>query len=204
MELKERIIENASSLFFHKGVKSMTMSDIANELGISKRTLYEVFRDKEDLLETCIDLYIQKANKAMQTLTGDSEDVIDAMMRIYAWNLNEIQTINRSLMSDLKKYYPNLYKSIERNQNDNSLVLLPLLNKGVEQGLIRNDVNFEIILWLVRSQFRALMNEDYFPVEKFSLNEYIRAIILSFIRGIATPDGNKKVDSIVESLDKRR
>ena len=202
MDLKERIIENSSTLFFQKGVKSMTMSDIANELGISKRTLYEVFRDKEDLLENCISSYMEKADCAMHALADRSEDVIDALMRIYAWNLKEMRTINRLIISDLKKYHSDIYKKIEQKQEENAFLLLPLLNKGVEQGLIRNDVNFEIILWLMRSQFRALMNEDYFPVEKFSMNDFVQAIILNFIRGIATPLGIKKVDDMVERMQK--
>ena len=200
MNLKERIIENASSLFFRKGVKSMTMSDIANELGISKRTLYEVFRDKEDLLENCIRSHIKRTDKAIQTLSDNSEDVIDALMRMYAWNLNEMRTVNRWVMSDLKKYHSKLYEIVEEKQKENAFMLLPLLNKGVEQGLIRNDINFEIILWLVKSQFNALLNDDYFPVEKFSVNEFIQAIIINFIRGIATPSGSKKVDIIFEKL----
>ena len=201
MDLKERIIENASTLFFQKGVKSMTMSDIANELGISKRTLYEVFRDKEDLLENCIRSYMEKADKAMQALADDhSNDVIDALMRIYAWNLNEMRSMKTLLVSDLKKYHSNLYKKVEQKQKENAFKLLPLLNKGVEQGLIRNDVNLEIILWSIRSQFRAMMNDDSFPTEKFSMNDFIQAIILNFIRGIATPLGNEKVDGIVEKL----
>ena len=200
MDLKERIIENASTLFFQKGVKSMTMSDIANELGISKRTLYEVFRDKEDLLENCINSYMKRTDKEIQILTDQSEDVIDAMMRVYAWNLNEMRTMNRCVMSDLKKYHSNIYSIVEQKQKKNAFILLPFLNKGVEQGLIRNDVNFEIILWLVKSQFNALINDDNFPAEKYSMNDFIQAIILNFIRGIATPSGIIKVDSIVEKL----
>ena len=200
MDLKERIIENASALFFQKGVKSMTMSDIANELGVSKRTLYEVFRDKEDLLENCISSHIVKADKAIQTLADNSENVIDMMMHFFALHLNEMRTINRLVMHDLKKYHPDLYKKLEYKQKENVYLLLPLLDKGVKQELIRNDVNFEIILWLVKSQFKALMADDFFPMEKYSINEYIQAIILNFIRGIATPSGIKKVDSIVEKL----
>jgi len=200
MDLKERIIENASILFFQKGVKSMTMSDIANELGISKRTLYEVFRDKEDLLENCISSHITKADNAIRTLTEHSDDVIDTMMRMFARHLSELQTINRLMLYDLKKYHSDLYKKIEQNQKDNDYLFLPLLNKGVEQGLIRNDINFEIILWLVRSQFKALIYDDYFPVNKFQMSEYIQTILLNFIRGIATPAGYEKVDCIIEKL----
>jgi len=202
MELRERIIENASALFFEKGVKSMTMSDIANELGISKRTLYEVFRDKEDLLENCINMHIERADKSIRELAVNSEDVIDALMRIYARSLDEMRTINRSVMHDLKKYHSRLYKKVEQNQRENTNRLLPLLDKGVEQGLIRSDVNFEIILWLVKSQFKALLNDDYFPSEKYSFNDFIKAIILNFMRGIATPAGVKKVDDIVEKIQK--
>ena len=200
MDLKDRIIENASSLFFQKGVKSMTMSDIANELGISKRTLYEVFHDKEDLLENCISSHIEKADKSIQILADSSEDVIDTMMRIYARSLDEMRMINHSVMYDLKKYHSRLYKKVEENQRENATILLPLFEKGVKQGLIRSDVNFEIILWLVKSQFRALMSDEYFPSDKYSMNDFIKAIILNFMRGIATPSGVKKVDDIVEKL----
>jgi len=200
MDIKERIIENASSLFFQKGVKSITMSDIANELGISKRTLYEVFRDKEDLLDNCIDYHIIKAEKEMNLLADNSEDVIDALMRIYAHSLDEMRMMNPSAMRDLKKYHSQLYKKVEENQRNSVSIFLPLLDKGVKQGLIRDDINFEIILWLVKSQFRAIMSDDYFPSEKFSLNDFIPAIILNFMRGISTSSGIKKVDSIVDKL----
>ena len=200
MDLKERIIENASTLFFQKGVKSMTMSDIANELGISKRTLYEVFRDKEDLLESCICSHIAKADEAILKLAERSDDIIDTMMRMYARHLNEIRSVNRLVMNDLKKYHFNLYNILEEKQKENALFLLPFLEKGVKQGLIRSDINFEILLWLVKSQFKALMYDDYLPTEKYSMNEFIQVIILNFIRGIATQSGNEKLDGIIEKL----
>jgi AcrR family transcriptional regulator len=200
MDLKDRIVQQASLLFFNKGVKSMTMSDIANELGISKRTLYEVFRDKEELLESCISAHLSKADKEIKALADNSEDVIDTMMRMYARHLNEMQSVNKSVLHDLKKYYSHIYKRIESRQKEGIYRLLPLLNKGVKQGLIRTDVNFEIILWLVKSQFKALMDDDYFPTDKYSTNEFVQTIMLNFIRGIATPSGNEKVDMIMENL----
>jgi AcrR family transcriptional regulator len=201
MDLKERIIESASILFFREGVKSMTMSDIANELGISKRTLYEVFRDKEDLLGNCFDVHIAKADNAINDLTNQTEDVIDSLMQLYSQFLNQMHSFNRSVVHDLRKYHPQLYKKLEQRQKENVYTLLPLLNKGVKQGLIRSDVNFEIILWLVRIQFRALMNYDYLPLDKYSINEFIHTIILNFIRGIATASGNERVDNIINNLN---
>jgi len=122
-------------------------------------------------------------------------------MRIYSRTLSQMQSISRLVMYDLKKYHPHLYKKVEQRQNDNVFMILPLLEKGVKQGLIRNDLNFEIILWLLRSQFRALVDDGFFPAGKYSMNEFIQAIILTFIRGIATPLGNRRVDDIVEKLN---
>lgn len=204
MELKDRIIQQASMLFFTKGVKSMTMSDVANELGISKRTLYEVFRDKEELLEACICCQLEKADQEINEIIAHSEDVIDTLMRVYAKNLREVQGTSRSVIHDLKKYYAPVYHKIECRQKEGMSLFEPLLAKGVEEGLIRDDVNFEILTWLLKAQFKALLYDDIMPTDKFPIEEFVRVIILNFIRGIVTPEGNEKVDKIVAELAERK
>ena len=201
MELKERIIEEASRLFFQKGIKSMTMSDIANYLGISKRTLYEVFNDKEELLEACIEKASKHADEEMKKLINESENVIDAMMRIYAKHLNDRHKLNKTVVHDLRKYHPRLYKNIECKQKEEPGPFIPLFEKGVEQGLLRNDVNFEILLWLLKAQFRMLMEDDFFPTDKFSIDKFIQAIILNFTRGIATPEGSKLIEETIQKIN---
>ncbi|MDR3338841.1 MAG: TetR/AcrR family transcriptional regulator [Candidatus Symbiothrix sp.] len=202
--LRERIVQEASALFFTKGVKGMTMSDIANELGISKRTLYEIFSDKEELLEICINLNMEKVDRETRELFSDSEDVIDTLMRIYASHLRNVQNVNKSFIHDLRKYHTAIFKKIENRQKESINSFLPLFEKGVAQGLIRGDVKFEVLIWLLKSQFKALMDDDFIPTDKYSTNEFIRAIILNFIRGISTPLGNEKVDKIVLELEKRQ
>ena len=203
MELRERIIEEASKLFFQNGIKSMTMSDIAGNLGISKRTLYEVFKDKEELLEECIERNSEQAAEKMFNLINVSENVIDAMMRIYAQHLNDRQKVNKSLIHDLRKYHPRLYKKIECKQKEETNTFVPLFEKGVEQGLLRNDVNFEILTWLLKAQFKMVMDSDFIPTDKYSPDEFVSAIILNFIRGIATPKGHELIDEMVKKLEIR-
>jgi AcrR family transcriptional regulator len=200
MELKDRIIESASTLFFQKGVKSMTMSDIAYELGISKRTLYEIFRDKEELLEECINLHMSKADREIEQMRENSENVVDALMRMYAKHLKEAKSVNKSMVHDLKKYHPQIYEKIECRQRAGMDMFMPLFQRGREQGLLRDDVNFEIVSWLLKSQFKALIEDEYIPTDKYSADEFIRAIILNFIRGISTPMGNERIDKIVAEL----
>ncbi|MDR3218777.1 MAG: TetR/AcrR family transcriptional regulator [Dysgonamonadaceae bacterium] len=203
MGLRDRVIQEATALFFTKGIKSMTMSDIANELGISKRTLYEIFRDKDELLEICIDCNIERVDEETRELFSNSKDVIDTLMRIYASHLRNVQIANKSFIHDLKKYHTHIFKKIENRQKENIDSFLPLLEKGVALGLIRDDVNFEVLIWLLKSQFKALMEDDFIPTDKYSTNEFIRAIILNFIRGISTPLGGEKVNKIVLELEKK-
>ncbi|MDR2805713.1 MAG: TetR/AcrR family transcriptional regulator [Dysgonamonadaceae bacterium] len=200
MELKDRIIQEASILFFTKGVRSMTMSDIANELGISKRTLYEVFRDKEELIETCVQNHFEKIDREIGIMVSNSEDVIDTLMRMYTKNLQEVQNTNKSVLHDLKKYHVSVYRKVKCRQNEGLQIFIPLFNKGIKQGLIREDMNFEILTWLLKAQFKALMDDEFIPTDKYPAEEFIRAIILNFIRGIATPLGNDKIDKIVAQL----
>lgn len=199
MELKERIIENASALFFRNGIRSMTMSDIANGLGISKRTLYEVFRDKEELLEECLNYYHAKADREIEQLTRNSDNVIDTMIRLYARNFFQMLEAGKLLVNDLKKYYSHLYRKIEKKRNDDVCIFIPLFEKGVEQGLIRNDVNFEVMLWLLKIQFDAVLNEHTVPTGKYSAHQFLQAIIRNFLRGIATPLGNERIDRLMEN-----
>lgn len=202
MELKERIIEEASKLFFQNGIKSITMSDIATHLGISKRTLYEVFKDKEDLLEECFENNSIHVKEEMTKIINESGNVIEAMMRIYAKHLNDRQKINKSVIHDLRKYHPRIYKNIEEcKQKEETNSFIPLFEKGVEQGLLRNDVNFEILVWLLKAQFKMVIDNDFITIDKYSPEEFIDAIIFNFTRGIATPKGCELIDDMVTKLE---
>ena len=203
MDLKDRIIHESSTLFYSNGIRSITMSDIANELGISKRTLYEVFRDKEELLEKCVDFHMSKAEQEMNVLVQSSGDVIDTLMRIYAKHLQGVRDVNKSVMHDLRKYHPNIYKKIESRQHEDVGLFTPLFKTGVSEGLIREDLNHEIMFYLLKAQFKALMDDEFIFTNKFSTDEFIRTIILNFVRGIATPLGVNKIDAIIKELNNK-
>jgi AcrR family transcriptional regulator len=204
MDIKERIVQEASNLFFRNGVRSMTMSDIANELGISKRTLYEVFQDKEELLGECISAHMKKADCEMEKLINNSDDVIEALMRLYAKHLSNAHEVNKSVLHDLKKYYASVYEKFESRQHDGYYTFAPLLEKGIQQGLIREDINLEVVLWLVRAQFKALIDDEYIPTDKYSVKEFMSASIRNFIRGIATSAGIIQIDQRMEKIRERQ
>jgi AcrR family transcriptional regulator len=186
-------------LFFRNGIKSVTMSDIANQLGISKRTLYENFSDKETLLEACFAMSKDQAIQETKELIETSENVIDAMMRIYEKQLNDMHKINKSIVYDLKKYHPRLYKEINCERREERVSpFLPLFEKGVAQGFVRTDIDFEVLLWLLKAQFQMLLETDFIPMDKFSIKQFVEAIILNFARGIATIKGNEIIDEVLK------
>lgn len=203
MELRERIIQKASEMFFRNGIKSITMSDIANETGISKRTLYETFRDKEELLEECIQCSVNEADCDMNELLSKSENVIEALISIYANQLNQVHDMNRTIIYDLRKYHPRLYKIIDEKQKADVESFFPLFEKGIEQGLIRDDINFEVLVWLLKGQFKMLLDGDFIPINKFRMSDFVEAIILNFARGIATVEGNETINKLIEKIRKK-
>ena len=203
MELRDRIVEESSKLFFQNGIKSITMNDIASHMSISKRTLYEIFKDKEELLDECVGRSIAESDLEMEKLIVSSLNVIEVMMNLYAKLLTQTHQMNKSVIYDLKKYHPVIYKKIENKQKNSIARFTPYLEKGVEEGLLENDINFEILLWLLQAQLRMLM-EGSFPTDKYSNEEFVRAIILSFTRGIATPKGDKIITDSIAKFDEER
>ncbi|MDR1372576.1 MAG: TetR/AcrR family transcriptional regulator [Dysgonamonadaceae bacterium] len=204
MDLKQRIIEIASKLFFRNGIKGITMSDIAAETGISKRTLYENFSDKEQLLEQCILTHSERGDAEIARLTESADNVIGVLMRFHSMQLTEMWSVGRTIVRDLKKYHIALYKRIEFWQREKIFRFIPLLEKGVKQGLIRNDIPFEIMLWLLQRQFKMLMEDETIPAERYSFDDFIHAATLSAIRGIATPLGVEKIDEIFKQKNKKQ
>ncbi|GHT06461.1 TetR family transcriptional regulator [Bacteroidia bacterium] len=178
----------------------MTMSDIANHMGISKRTLYEQFQDKEELLEACLTAHNQLACDEIRRIAESSEDLITIMMRMYARQLNDTHQVSKTFVYDLKKYYRRIYLQMEQSHGERLDIFMPLFQRGIDEGLIRNDIHLEVCLWLMKSQFRSLMLDDFMPTDRISVSEFARVIILNFVRGIATIKGYKLIDESVEKL----
>ncbi|MDR1738593.1 MAG: TetR/AcrR family transcriptional regulator [Candidatus Symbiothrix sp.] len=200
MELRNKIIALALPLFLKNGIRSMTMSDIANELGMSKRTLYEAFRDKDELLEACLTLHNEQMDLEIEDMKIHSDNIIDLFIHIYGQYLHRMNDINPYMIRDLKKYYPAIYEKIHQRQEASYNIFIPLLNQGVQEGLIRKELHFEILLFLIKAQFNSLIGEKL-PNTQYSPHEFIRTILLHFMRGIATPAGNEMIDKFIEKTE---
>jgi len=166
------------------------MDMIAEQLGISKRTIYETFKDKDELLKCCIEVAIVEQKTFSEEIMKNSENIIEAMFKIVKHNVNILKSVNPLFFSDIKKYYSELSEiTIENNDRKNTSQIEDLLNRGIHEGVFRSGINVDIVAILLSEQFRMITNHDVFPEDKFSKGEVFENIVINFMRGIATDEG---------------
>lgn len=194
VELRERIILAAVELFTTNGIKSITMDEIAASLGISKRTLYEVFPDKETLLEECILKSQKDGDIFVKGVIETSSNVLEVLLRCYQWSIERFHATNKKFFEDIKKY-PKAYQLMKNNRNWSSEDTVNFFKEGVKQGIFRDDVNFAIINLLVRDQLDLLMNSDI--CNEYSFLEVYESIMFTFLRGISTEKGARVLEDFI-------
>ena len=187
MEIRDKIISGSSKMFIKFGIRSITMDMIAEQLGISKRTIYENFTDKNELLKYSLEAGMVEQKAVVEEIFKNSENVIDAMLKTIKHNANTLKSINPLFFFDIQKYYPELYKLlIKKNDRQKISRLIEMLNKGIQEKIIRNEINVEIVAILIAEQFKMIGNQEIFPEDKFSKIEIFENISINFIIGIAT------------------
>jgi TetR/AcrR family transcriptional regulator, cholesterol catabolism regulator len=190
MEIKDKITSGALKMFTKYGIRSITMDMIAEQLGISKRTIYETFKDKDELLKCCLDTAIIEQMTISDEIMKSSENIVEAMIKIVKHNVHILKSVNPLFFYDVKKYYTEISKlTIEKNDKKYVSEIVELLNRGIKEKLFRNGINVEIVAILLNEQFRMLSDPEVFPEEKFSKAAVFENIVINFMRGIATVKG---------------
>lgn len=193
--LKERIIGTAFNAFTQNGIKSITMDDIANMLGISKRTLYETFNDKEELLIACLEYQQNEMMEYSKIVLAESDNVLEIILKFYKKSIEIYHKTNKRFFEDMNKY-PRVLGKLRENREKNSSKTVDFFKKGVEQELFRDDVNFAIMNILVKEQVNILMNTNL--CDDFSFFEVYESIMFVFMRGISTLKGQEILDSFIK------
>ncbi len=200
-ELRERIVVAAMEAFRSKGIKSITMDDIAAALGISKRTLYEVFSDKESLLKECILKAQGDRDKYLQQVYEESHNVLEVILAVFQKSIEMFHQTNKRFFEDIKKY-PRVYEMMRARQDSDSEKTMSFFKVGVDQGIFRSDVNFAIVNMLVREQFDVLLNTDI--CNEYPFIEVYESIMFTYIRGISTEKGAKVLEDFIQEYRKNR
>jgi TetR/AcrR family transcriptional regulator, cholesterol catabolism regulator len=199
-ELKTILIK-VRELYLKYGIKSITMDDVAHELGISKKTLYLHVTDKNDLVGKIVDNEIQLRMKGIYSCSKLRFNAIEELFEISLFMNKMIREQNPATEHDLKKYYPDHYQKIVKTRRQGMLkyILLNLKN-GKEEGLYREDINEEIIAKLYLSRSESTQTNDLFTVEEFTSSRLFIELITYHVRGIATEKGISVLEKKIQEL----
>lgn len=195
-ELREKIIELASRLFAQQGIRSVTMDEIATKFGISKRTLYEVFSDKETLLIECIRHDITQEEAYMRKQLSATNNVMEVLLKRYQRSIARFHATNKKFFEDIQKY-PRAYEYLKNGNNRTTEEAVNFFKEGVRQGYFREDINFAIAGQLVRAQIDMLMESDL--CKTFSFLDVYDSIMFTFLRGISTPKGAAELETFIQT-----
>lgn len=190
MEIKDRILTKAEELFCRYGVKSITMDEIANQLGISKKTIYLSFADKDELVLEVFTAFMDENKKLCMEDQQTSENAIHEIFLAIDMTGVLLKTMNTSLLYDLEKFYPDTFKKFKAYKIEFFHTLITAnLQRGMKEELYRHDINTNVISRMRLGMMMLSMNPELFSPHQFSLADVEREIITHYLYGIATAKG---------------
>jgi len=191
----DRIIQGGEDLFLQAGIKSVTMDDIAKHLGMSKKTIYHFFSDKNDLVMALIKKKLQEDEDQINAIINSSANVIEEMINMMKCSEEIFGRINPIVIHDLQKYHSDAWAEFLRFKSDVLVKKLEeLLTKGINQGLIRPDIDVKILALMRVNQVEMGFNTSIFPVNRFNAWKVQYQMLEHFNYGICTIKGHKLLD----------
>lgn len=193
--LKDKILDSAIALFHERGVKAVKMDDIANCLSISKRTLYEIYDNKEDLLFECVKTSFEHSEKELHESVENADNVMDILLRIYRLKMNLLRKTHPSFYCELEKY-PKILEYFEKQDGKRRAQQMDFIKRGIREGYFRNDVNYNLILDLFDVSNRYIIsnyNSLNYSMEQLSYN-----LVFVFLRGFCTLRGVEILDKFLD------
>ena len=190
-EIRQRAIETASEILMRNRNLSMRMDDVAQELSVSKRTLYEIFGSKEALLMECMKKHIAHMSQMMEDEINREEDVLTVFLKHLEVLINESRERDHNKFEDLDKY-PKLKKMFHEHLADMARRMRGFMELGVKQGVFRDDLNMDVLMKAF-SAMGATVNKECERGE-LRYDELIDGTIVVLLRGIAAPKGMAKLE----------
>ncbi len=189
--LKPRILEAALKAFSQKGIRAAKMDDIARGLSISKRTIYEIYGDKEKLLLACI-LHDHKKRNDYMSRFAKTHNVMDIVIEAYRRNIDRLKDVNYLFYEDMQRY-PAIMKILEDNHKHHQEFFIKFMERGVEEGYFRPQVNYEIIALLFDAIGNFIKRDGLYA--KYPYDELFYNTMLVPLRGFCTEEGIKALDA---------
>ena len=192
--LRDKILEAAMRAFAQRGIRAVKMDDVASELSISKRTVYEIFNNKESLLFEGMKKYYAERQALAREETSQCENVMEIMVAIYRMKVEEFRQTNPLFFVDLVKY-PKVSRFLNQQNQQMRKDLLKFMERGIYEGFFREEVNYELAARLFDALGKYVMVNQLY--RQYTIEEIFQNLIFVSMRGLCTDKGVKALDSIL-------
>ncbi|MDE6237189.1 MAG: TetR/AcrR family transcriptional regulator [Muribaculaceae bacterium] len=195
----EQLIVSISEILVNNGLKSTTMDTIAATLSISKRTLYEYFGSKKDMIFKVMGYWLERRTRLTEKIINEASNVMEGLIKVFDNQQKMINDVNVKFYREMDKFYPDIRRMLDGESDQWVKKIMVIINKGVEQGVFRPDVNYPVILSLKRIQMESLKRmQEVFP-PNITMEEAMATINISFLRSIASPTGMEILDRLTSN-----
>lgn len=204
LDIKKKILKAAENLFMKYGVRSISMDDISRHLAVSKKTLYQHFADKEDIVFMACQAHIETMAVQFVEITRNSKNAIDELTKISRCLKKNTEDTNPSLLFDLQKYHPKAW-SVWLNHKHKFIrdSVIRNLKQGIEEGHYRPEINVDIIAAMRLELVQLPFDDNVFPTSRFKIAEVQMQIFDHFVHGIVTEKGRKLYQKYKETTGKQ-
>src|SRR5215467_6874516 len=191
---KERITEKAHELFMRYGVRSVSMDDIAAQLGMSKKTVYQYYTDKEELVDAVLSAVLEKNRSECFRDRENAENAVHEIFQAFDMVQDMFSNMNPSIVFDLEKYHPDVYKKVKQHKNVFMYeVIKQNLERGIKEELYRPEINVDVLTRFRIESMLLVFDSEIFPTNRTQLISIQEEILEHFIYGLSTAKGQKLI-----------
>ncbi|RIV46255.1 MULTISPECIES: TetR/AcrR family transcriptional regulator [Flagellimonas] len=198
--MREKIIQKATDMFLNLGFKSITMDDLANEMGISKKTIYSHFKNKTELVQETTMSMSDFITCGIDNIIALEKNPIEELYEIKKFIMVHLKDEKSSPLYQLQKYYPKIHSSLKEIQFEcTHRCVAENVKRGMEMGIYRDNLNVEFVSRIYFTGVMSIKDNNVFPTEIFSRAELLDYYLEYHLRGIVTPKGRNILNSIINS-----
>lgn len=191
-EQQEKWLRRIAELFMRLGIKSLTMDDVARELGISKKTLYQFVENKDDLVKKVIESHLTEECSRSEELSQMAKDALDEMLIVIQANIGDMQRMKANIVFELQKYHRDAWDLLQEYQRGFMYkVVRNNLERGIREGFYRNDFDVDITAKLHLAQSFAIFDETWFPKPPYSSEALFKETMILYLHSIISEKGRQ-------------
>jgi AcrR family transcriptional regulator len=197
---QEQILTCAKDLFFKYGLRNVTMDDISRKLGMSKKTLYVLFKNKKEIVNAITEDFLKKYEADYEILIQNSENAIQELFLLMSNLKNVFEKIDFRLIQDMQRYFPEAWAMFEQHTKDFMYVKIrDNLIRGIKEELYRSDLKVEIIASLRLEEVQWSLTKEILFEDKFMIIEIHNEILIHYLYGITSSNGLKKINKYISN-----